>query len=167
MSASLLHVIEHSAASMTSTAGRRRSASWSLFQVIDDLLISHRIYRCLHSSVCITCFSHQVYWRLKFCQTWWKLKDCTPWCKSLSVTRAITLLREIQAAGTAASELTLQLDDTKLAADDCIFKVWHQNCCSISQNKLKEIHNMQQLCSSASYKIWVTRSKEYPSVLRW
>lgn len=27
------------------------------FQVIDDLLISHSTYRCLHSSVCITRFS--------------------------------------------------------------------------------------------------------------
>lgn len=37
----------------------------------------------------------------------------------------------------------LQLDDTKLAADDSTFiKVGHQNCCSISQNKLKEIQSM-------------------------
>lgn len=59
---------------------------------------------------------------LEFCQTLWKLKDCTHWCDSLSVTWVITLLYEIQAAGTAVSELTLQLDDTKLAADDGTFE---------------------------------------------
>lgn len=122
-----------------STAARRRSASWSLFQRVDDLLIARHISTRVHSSVCITLF-FIVYRSLTFCQTGWKWKDCTHWRTSSSVTWVITLLCEIQAAGMAVSELTLPLDDTELIADDCIFKqVWHQNCCSISQIKLRDV----------------------------
>lgn len=122
-----------------STAAQRRSASWSPFQRVDDLLIAGHISTRLHSSVCIM-FFFIVYRLLTFCQTGWKWKDCTHWCKSSSVTWVITLLCEIQAAGRAVSELTLQLDETELRADDCIFThVWHQNCCSISQIKLRVV----------------------------
>lgn len=56
-----------------STAARRRSASWSLFQRVDDLLIARHISTRLHSSVCIV-FFFIVYRSLTFLPDWMEMK---------------------------------------------------------------------------------------------